>query len=246
MKKRFVLLLSLLIVLPALAASAQEEDLDSYTPRRRRYIIRFRPRYPNYRNLRISGGMLLTYDYNFLNFQVNYDYFDGNKSIYHLIAGFTPKDITSGAGATGFTGGFTYGMVMSKSHYRDGATVLSLDMGGYINIFDIDGDSGSYHITGSYKNYEFCFGPRFDLYLKFFGRRKSLMDMWFSTWLHVLAGYKEWDKFRDGSLRNSEDGGGVGISWGMVLTASMINLELEGGYLKEGFLRFTFGISFNL
>ena len=247
MKKRFLSLIQVLFFL-VFAASAVAYDVSEYTPRRRRYVIRYRPTYPQYRNLRIGGGILMTYDYTFLNFQVNYDYFDGNRSIYHLVAGFTPRDTSSGSDTTGFTAGFIYGRVMSKSHYRDGATVLSLDFGGYVNMMDIDGieDYGSDRITGKYNNYEFCFGPRFDLYLKFFGSKKSLMDMWFSTYLHVLGGYKEWDRYENGSLDNAEDGGGVGILWGMVLTASMINLELEGGYLNEGFLRFSFGISFNL
>ena len=79
-----------------------------------------------------------------------------------------------------------------------------------------------------------------------FGQKKSILDLWLSTYLHLVTGYKKYDRLDDGSLEASSKGGGIGFSWGLILTATMMSIDMELGSFNEFFFRFGFGLSFNL
>lgn len=167
--------------------------------------------------------------------------------MYHLTLGYIPKDFNTGAATKGFTAGFTYGRILSGSHWRDSAGAISLDYGFLANYAKIDGESDSWswsgYMTGTYQNIEAHFGPRFDLFLRLLPNNR-LLDCWLSTWFHVIAGARKWDRFEDGTPDGSGSDAGIGFSWGMVMAGTMINLELEAGYCIEGFMRAGIGLTF--
>ncbi len=83
--------------------------------------------------------------------------------MYHLTLGYIPRDYNYSVDAAGFTAGFTYGKILSGSHWRDSAGTISLDFGGMVNYAKIDDQSEGWygHIKGKYQNFEGHFGPRF-------------------------------------------------------------------------------------
>lgn len=216
----------------------------SYADTLRRLLDRYQPSWSNVRMA--AFGMIGNLDYQFYNFGLNYDYFNGGKSMYHLSLGYVGSDLISGVDAAGFNAGFLYGAVLSRKHYRDGATAFSLDMGGIINHIDVDGrdDSGNL-VTGKLHSYEFHLGPRFDLFLRIMPQR-SIIDMWFSTYLHLIAGYKDVEKIENGMTESSVSGEGVGFSWGLLLSTALINIDMEIGSFRETFLRLGLGFAISL
>jgi hypothetical protein len=239
MKKRgFVLLLFAL--LPALHLAAQYDE-GGY-----RYRIVYR--YPTYSFIRTSlFGIFMTSGYDFYNLTFNYDHFDGKKAMYHLTLGYIPRDYNYSVDAAGFTAGFTYGKILSGSHWRDSAGTISLDFGGMVNYAKIDDQSEGWygHIKGKYQNFEGHFGPRFDLFLKLLPNNR-ILDCWLSTWFHLVGGARKWDCYEDGSLEGSGSDAGIGFAWGMVMAGALINIELEAGFFIEGFLRAGIGLAFGI
>ena len=212
----------------------------------RRLLDRYRTKWSF---LRLSVfGLNFSSRYQFFNPILNYDHFNGDRSLYHVTAGYAGKDILDGIAATGFTAGFLYGAVLDKKLYRAGARVFSLDMGGLVNHVAVDGNMDTWshpHVTGNLKSYEFRLGPRFDLFLRMLPQ-KSIIDMWASVYVHLVAGYRAVERIEDGTAVHDDSGAGAGVAGGILLSAALFNIDIEAGHFRETFVRLGFGFGFRI